>query len=73
MHSTQKLQNYEIIIHPSCTGVITEFENYTWQKDKLTDGYINKPIDDFNHYIDALRYSTQCIRAKLKTLNKNLF
>lgn len=73
VHGIQKLQNYEIIIHPSCCGIITEFENYTWQKDKHTDVYINKPIDDFNHYIDALRYSLQCVAAKLKTLDKNLF
>jgi phage terminase large subunit len=73
MHGIQKLQNYEIIIHPSCTGIITEFENYQWQKEKNTDTYINKPIDDFNHYIDALRYSLQCITAKLKSIDKNLF
>jgi phage terminase large subunit len=73
IHGIQKLQNYEIIIHPSCTGIITEFENYTWQKDKNNDVYINKPIDDFNHYIDALRYSLQCVNAKLKTVSKNLF
>lgn len=73
IHGIQKLQNYEIIIHPSCEGIITEFENYTWQKDKYTDVYINKPIDDFNHYIDALRYSLQCVGTKLKTLDKGLF
>lgn len=73
IHGIQKLQNYEIIIHPSCQGIITEFENYTWQKDKTSDVYINKPIDDFNHYIDALRYSLQCIGNKLKSLDKNLF
>lgn len=73
IHGIQKLQNYEIIIHPSCKGIITEFENYTWQKDKLTDRFINKPIDDFNHYIDALRYSLQCVGTKLKTIDKNLF
>jgi phage terminase large subunit len=72
MHGIQKLQNYEIIIHPSCQGVITEFENYTWEKDKNTDTYINKPIDDFNHYIDALRYSLECSMAKLKTFDKGL-
>ena len=69
----QQLQNYEIIIHPSCKGVITEFENYTWQKDKNTDSFTNKPIDDFNHYIDALRYSLQSVKVRLKTLDKNLF
>lgn len=73
IHGIQQLQNYEIIIHPSCVGVITEFENYTWQKDKKTDEYINKPIDSFNHYLDALRYSLQCVVAKLKSIDKNLF
>ena len=73
IHGIQKLQNYEIIIHPSCVGIITEFENYTWQKDKKTDEYINKPIDDFNHYIDSLRYSLQCVATKLKSIDKNLF
>lgn len=75
IHGIQKLQNYEIIVHPSCGELITEFENYSWQKDKATGEYINKPIDDFNHYCDALRYSLQCVdnSRKLKTLNKNLF
>lgn len=73
LHGIQQLQNYEIIVHPTCTGIITELENYTWQKDKYTEVYINKPIDDFNHYIDALRYSLQCVAAKMKTIDKNLF
>ena len=73
LYGIQQLQNYEIIIHPTCKGVITEFENYTWQKDKYTDCYINKPIDDYNHFIDALRYSLQSAKNKLKTLNKDLF
>lgn len=73
MHGIQQLQNYEIIVHPSCEGIITELENYSWQKDKKTNEYINKPIDSFNHYIDALRYSLQCEKAKLKTFDKNLF
>ena len=72
IHGIQQLQNYQIIIHPSCSGVITEFENYSWDKNK--DGeYINKPIDKFNHYIDALRYSLQCVdnTKKLHTMNKS--
>lgn len=72
IHGIQKLQQYEIIIHPSCAGLLVEMENYTWVKDKKTGEYINKPIDSFNHYIDALRYSLQCVdnSKKLKTLNK---
>jgi phage terminase large subunit len=73
LHGIQKLQNYTIIVHPECEGIITEFENYTWKKDKQSGEYINTPIDDFNHYIDALRYSLQCIKTKLRSLDKNLF
>ena len=73
IHGIQKLQNYEIIVHPSCDGIITEFENYSWQKDKKSNEYINKPIDDFNHYIDALRYSLQCAKVRLRSIDKNLF
>lgn len=73
MHGIQQLQNYELIVHPSCTGVINELENYSWQKDKKTNEYINKPIDAFNHFLDALRYSLQCTKGKLKTLSKDLF
>ena len=72
VHGIQKLQQYEIIVHPKCEGIITEFENYSWQKDKKTNEYINKPIDSFNHFIDALRYSLQCINTKkLKSINKS--
>lgn len=73
MHGIQQLQNYEIIVHPSCEKIIIELENYSWQKDKNTGLYINKPIDAFNHFLDALRYSLQCGKAKLKTLSKDLF
>lgn len=72
IHGIQKLQNYQIVIHPSCVGVITEFENYSWEKNR--DGeYINKPIDKFNHYIDSIRYSLQCVdnSKKLHTMNKS--
>lgn len=75
IHGIQKLQNYEIIIHPSCTELLVELENYAWTKDKKTGEYINKPIDAFNHYIDALRYSLQCVdnSKKLKTMSKANF
>lgn len=74
LHGIQKLQQYKIIIHPSCAAVITEFENYSWKKDSKSNEYINQPIDKFNHYIDALRYSLQCVedKKKMKTLNKSL-
>lgn len=70
IHGIQALQQYEIIVHPSCEGIITEFENYSWQKDKSGE-YINKPIDSFNHYMDSIRYSLQAVKTnKIKTINK---
>ena len=75
LHGIQKLQQYQLIIHPSCSGLITELENYSWMKDKKTNEYINKPIDSFNHYIDALRYSIQSVdnRKKLSSISKANF
>lgn len=52
----QKLQDFKIFVHPRCQNTIIEFNNYQWDKDKLTGKYINKPVDDFNHIMDALRY-----------------
>lgn len=76
IHGLQKLMNYELIVHPGCEGILCEFENYAWQKDRVSGEYINKPLSNgFDHYCDALRYSLQCATntSKLKTLDKNLF
>lgn len=68
-----KLQEYEFIVHPDCQNVITELENYSWQKDRTTGEYIDKPIDAFNHCLDAFRYSLQCVSSpKLKTISKSM-
>lgn len=69
IHGIQKLQNYELIVSPDCTELITELENYSWKKDKATGLYVNEPVDMFNHYLDALRYSLQCVTNRLKTAN----
>lgn len=54
----QWIQELEIIIHPRCVNFLTEISNYTWDKDKF-DNKINKPIDDFNHLMDAMRYALE--------------
>ncbi|WP_282804679.1 PBSX family phage terminase large subunit [Clostridium tetani] len=64
IHGIQYLQSFKIYIHPKCVNTIMEFENYTWQKDKKTGEYINRPIDDYCHLIDALRYGAEGIRLK---------
>ena len=73
LQGIQKLQQYQIIVHPSgATALIEELKNYCWEKDKKTNEYINKPIDKYNHCIDALRYSLQCMGHKVKTMDKAL-
>ena len=49
------LQRYKINVTRRSIALIEELQSYKWEEDK--DGKkTNKPIDDFNHAIDALRY-----------------
>lgn len=72
LQGIQKLQQYELIVSPTCKNVIIELQNYSWKKDKATGEYVNEAQDSYNHALDSLRYSLQCIenRNKLKTINK---
>lgn len=56
----QFIQDYEIIIHPRCVNFLTEISNYTWDEDKFGNK-INRPVDDFNHLMDAMRYGLEGI------------
>ncbi|MED1677564.1 MULTISPECIES: PBSX family phage terminase large subunit [unclassified Bacillus (in: firmicutes)] len=61
----QFLQQFTIFIHPKCSNAAMEFSNYVWDKNK--DGkLINKPIDEYNHFIDALRYSMEPIKKRVR-------
>lgn len=62
MHGIDFILRHELVVDERCTGVIEELENYTWQKDKQTGEYINKPIDSFNHNIDGMRYGLEPMR-----------
>lgn len=71
INGIQFMQQFEIIVDERCVKTIEEFENYTWMKDKKTNEYINKPIDSYNHCIDAIRYSlSELIPGRIKV---NLF
>ena len=51
----QTMQTQSYLITSKSTNVINEFQKYTWIKDK--SGIVkNKPIDKYNHAIDAIRY-----------------
>lgn len=74
LQGIQKLQQYELVIHPDCKEILNELQNYAWEKDKQTNEYINKPIDKYNHYLDALRYALQCLdeRIPLRSMDKKM-
>lgn len=53
------IQDYKIFVHPKCVNFLTEISNYTWDTDPKTGKKINRPIDDFNHLMDAMRYALE--------------
>lgn len=58
LHGIHFLKSFEINIHPSLENTISEFDTYTWKQDN-EGKWLNEPIDDNNHIIDALRYSVE--------------
>ena len=58
LNGIQWIQDLEIVIHPRCVNFLTEISNYTWDTDKFGNK-LNKPIDDFNHLMDAMRYALE--------------
>ena len=50
------MQRWALHVTKDSVDLIRELREYTWQKDR--DGKpINRPIDKFNHALDALRYA----------------
>ena len=56
------LQDYKIIVHPRCANFLTEISCYCWDQDK-NGKWLNKPVDDNNHLMDAMRYAFEEIGA----------
>jgi phage terminase large subunit len=64
-HGIDVLKRYKIYVTEDSTNLINELQRYKWLKDK--DGVmLNKPIDAFNHALDAVRYV-----ALMKLTNPN--
>jgi phage terminase large subunit len=67
INGIQYLQQYEIIVHKfRCPNVSIELSSYVWDQDK-TGRFLNRPIDDFNHALDALRYALEKIRKPVRS------
>jgi phage terminase large subunit len=52
------LLEFEIIVNTHLIEFMVEFNNYCWGVDKNGKA-TNKPTDDFNHFIDSLRYACE--------------
>ncbi|WP_353076967.1 terminase large subunit [Flavobacterium sp.] len=52
----QTMQGQEYLVTKQSTNLINELRKYAWDKDKKTGATLNKPIDMYNHAIDAFRY-----------------
>jgi phage terminase large subunit len=57
-HGIDFIQDFEIIVHPTCVNFITEISNYTWDTDPFGKR-LNRPVDDFNHLMDSMRYGLE--------------
>lgn len=66
------LQDHLIIVHPSCQNFITELENFSYIKSKVTGEWTEDTTHEYSHAIDACRYGYSDIytNTKLKTFNK---
>ena len=51
----QLVQEKELLVTSKSVNLIKELRSYCWDKNRQGET-LNKPIDDFNHLMDALRY-----------------
>ena len=56
MAGIDMLKRYELKVTAKSLNLIKEFQNYKWIEDK-NGNLLNKPVDNYNHAIDAIRYA----------------
>ena len=71
LNGIQYIQDFKIYVHPKCENTLIELSNYVW--DTKEGNVINKPIDDYNHLMDALRYSLEDVRLGGIKFDRNRF
>ena len=72
IYGIQLLQQQDLLVTSQSLNLIKELRNYVWKKDKNGQQIPNKPIDDHNHAIDALRYAAMEILGN-KSSGKYVF
>lgn len=55
MYGINKMQQNTFHVTESSINLLKELRGYVWQTDKAGNK-VNKPIDNYNHLIDAIRY-----------------
>ena len=70
LNGIANIQDYKIYVHPRCENTLIELSNYVWDN---KDGVVlNKPIDDYNHLMDALRYAMESTKMKNRIKSEKL-
>lgn len=67
------MQEKDYLITSQSFNLITELRKYAWDKDKRTGETLNKPIDDFNHAIDAFRYHEMMTLGAFKSIETKFY
>lgn len=62
LHGIQYIQQFTLIISPTCTNFLYEIQNYRWSK--KDDEVLNKPVKEYDHLMDALRYVMSSISLR---------
>lgn len=66
------LRQYKIFVDPVCVNTRIELENYKWKVSKEDeDVFLNEPVDEFNHCIDAIRYATEKAHSNFFDLHRS--
>ena len=71
LNGIQFIQDFKIYVHPKCENTIVELSNYVWSSKEGVN--INKPIDEYNHLMDALRYALEPIKLGRSKFDRNKF
>ena len=57
------LQDFRVFVHPKCVNFLNEISNYGWKLDRFGHP-LDEPADEYNHLIDAWRYSMERYRKR---------
>ena len=71
LNGIQFIQDFKIYVHPKCENTIVELSNYVWSNKEGIN--INKPIDEYNHLMDALRYALEPIKLGRSKFDRSKF